>query len=116
MSVVVVNVRRERPAEMVYIGRTCSGLTGSILGNPHKVGWCPVCKTRHERGSTIELYREWLRAEYRKNGEVRRELERLADLAEQGSLVLGCWCKPAPCHGDVVKEAVEGILRQRGQG
>ena len=116
MGVVVVNVRRERPAGMVYIGRSCAGLASSVLGNPHKVGWCERCQCTHERGSTIPLYHEWLRAEYRKGGAVRRELERLADLAEQGNLVLGCWCKPAPCHGDVVREAVEGILRQRGQG
>ncbi len=115
MTVVVVNVRQERPAGMVYVGRECYGFKGSILGNPHKVGWCPVCRTRHERGSTINLYREWLRNEYCKNGAVRRELERLADLAEQGGLVLGCWCKPEPCHGDVVKEAIEAILRQREQ-
>ena len=108
MSVIVVNVRRERPAGMVYIGRTCSGLTGSVLGNPFKrqAGQAP--------GSTLDDYRAWLRAEYRKNGAVRQELERLADLATKGNLVLGCWCKPAPCHGDVVREAVEGILRQRG--
>ena len=110
MSVVVVNVRRERPAGMVYIGRTCAGLEGSVLGNPFKrrAGQTP--------GSTLDDYRAWLRDEWKRAGAVRRELERLADLAEQGNLVLGCWCKPDPCHGDVVKEAIEGILRQRGQG
>ena len=36
MSVVVVNVRREQPAGMVYIGRTCAGLEGSVLGNPFR--------------------------------------------------------------------------------
>ena len=110
MSVVVVNVRRGRPAGMVYVGRECYDFRGSVLGNPFKrqAGQAP--------GSTLDDYRTWLRDEYRKKGAVRRELERLADLAEQGNLVLGCWCKPAPCHGDVIREAVEGILRQRGQG
>ena len=109
MSVVVVNLRRERPAGMVYIGRTCSGLAGSVLGNPFKrrAGQAP--------GSTLNDYRAWLRDEWKRGGAVRQELERLADLAEQGNLVLGCWCKPDPCHGDVIKEAIEGILRQRGQ-
>ena len=110
MSVVVVNVRRERPVGMVYIGRRCAGLEGSVLGNPFRrqAGQTP--------GSTLNDYRAWLRDEWKRGGAVRQELERLADLAEQGNLVLGCWCKPDPCHGDVIKEAIEGILRQRGQG
>lgn len=110
MSVVVVNVRQERPAGMVYVARQCADFAGSVLGNPFKrqKGQAP--------GSTLDNYRAWLRTEYGKGGAVRQELERLADLAEQGNLVLGCWCKPAPCHGDVIKEAVEGILRQRERG
>ena len=110
MSIVAVNVRHEQPAGMVYVGRECYGFKGSVLANPFKR------RTGQTPGSTLDDYRTWLRAEYRKNGAVRRELERLADLAEQGSLVLGCWCKPNPCHIDIIKEAVEGILRQRGQG
>ena len=110
MSIVVVNVRRERPAGMVYIGRTCAGLEGSVLGNPFRrqEGQAP--------GSTLDNYRAWLRAEWKRGGAVRQDLERLADRAAAGNLVLGCWCKPDPCHGDVVKEAIEGILRQRGRG
>ncbi len=90
MSVVVVNVRRERPAGMVYIGRTCSGLAGSVLGNPFKrrAGQAP--------GSTLDDYRAWLRDEYRKNGAVRRELERLADLAEQGQPRAGLLVQTGP--------------------
>lgn len=113
MSIVVVNVRQERPANMVYVGRTCSELAGSVLGNPFKrqAGQAP--------GSTLNDYRDWLRKEWKRGGAVRQELERLADLAAatgDDDLALGCWCKPAPCHGDVIREAVEGILRQRGRG
>ena len=25
---------------------------------------------------------------------------------------LGCWCKPAACHGDVLRKAVEDVLQQ----
>jgi len=105
----VVNVRRERPAGMVYVGRTCAGFAGSVLGNPYKR------LPEGAPGSTLANYRQWLRKQYQAGGQVRQELERLADLAEAGDVVLGCWCKPAACHGDVIAEAVEGIIRQRQQ-
>ena len=105
----VVNVRRERPAGMVYVGRACAGFAGSVLGNPYKL------QTGDTRGATLTNYRQWLREQYKAGGAVRQELERLADMAEGGDMVLGCWCKPAPCHADVIVEAVEGIIRQRQQ-
>ena len=105
----VVNVRKERPAGMIYVGRACAGFAGSVLGNPYKR------KTGDAPGSTLANYRQWLREQYKAGGQVRQELERLADLAERGDVVLGCWCKPAACHADVVAEAVEGIMRQRQQ-
>ncbi len=110
MSIIAVNVRHEQPAGMVYVGRECYGFKGSVLANPFKR------RARQAPGSTLDDYRAWLRAEWKRGGAVRQELERLADLAAAGNLTLGCWCKPDPCHGDVVKEAIEGILRQRGQG
>ena len=87
MSIVVVNVRRERPAGMVYIGRTCAGLEGSVLGNPFRrqEGQAP--------GSTLDNYRAWLRDEYRKKGAVRRELERLWQISPL--LATSCWAAGA---------------------
>jgi hypothetical protein len=105
----VVNVRRERPAGMIYVGRACAGFAGSVLGNPYHR------RPEDARGSTLADYRQWLREQYRAGGSVRQELERLADMAERRDTVLGCWCKPAPCHADIVAEAVEGIIRQRQQ-
>jgi Domain of unknown function (DUF4326) len=74
----VVHCKRER--HHVYIGRP------SKWGNPFVVG-------KHgERGECIELYKRWL-----------RENETLfAALDELRGLVLGCWCAPRACHGDVL--------------
>jgi hypothetical protein len=111
--IAVVNVKQSRPDGMIYIGRTMPGFAGSVLGNPHGVGYCRLCRRQHTREEALEAYRAWLRAEWCKNGDVRAELERLADLSETQDLVLACWCKPLSCHGDVVKEAVEGIRKRR---
>jgi hypothetical protein len=42
----------------------------------------------------------------------RKEIERLAIIISRRSdLLLLCWCAPKACHGDVVKEFVERIVR-----
>ena len=83
-----------------YIGRP------SPLGNPFKVGPC----TRDE---AVEMYRQWLRHEWTlgEHSPARRELIRLAKLyKDRGHLKLMCYCAPQRCHGDIVAEAITGIL------
>lgn len=85
MSTRVVN-RRLYPFD-VYIGR------GSRWGNPfsHKEGTQAlfVVKTRAQ---AIERYEEW----------ILKQPELLAALSELKGKVLGCYCKPLACHGDVL--------------
>lgn len=82
METKVVNLKKE-PYD-VYIGR------GSIWGNPYKIG---VHGTREE---VIEMYRRHISG----NGEL------LSKLHELHGKVLGCYCKPKACHGDVLVELV----------
>jgi hypothetical protein len=44
------------------------------------------------RGECIELYKLW----------VLENEELMAALGELRGLVLGCWCAPRACHGDVL--------------
>lgn len=85
----VVNRRKERFD--VYIGRP------SKWGNPfsHKKGTAAkfVVVTRAE---AIRRYEEW----------IRRKPELMASLEELDGRVLGCWCKPAACHGDVLVKLI----------
>ena len=48
--------------------------------------------------------REWLLEEILKSyeGYVRKSPFLMSSLAELKDKVLGCWCSPAPCHGDVL--------------
>lgn len=68
----------------VYIGRP------SKWGNPFKVG---RDGTREE---VIEMYRDWIQGQD----------DLLNDLGELQGQVLGCWCSPKPCHGDVLLELI----------
>lgn len=82
----VVNRRHDRFD--VYIGRP------SIWGNPfsHR----PGTRARYRVASLAEAlaqYEVWLKLQ-------RPDL--LARLPELRGKVLGCWCKPGPCHGDIL--------------
>ena len=65
----------------VYIGR------GSPWGNPYRI---PADGNRQE---VIALYKQWLRQQ----PELLRRIAR--DLRGKR---LGCFCKPLPCHGDIL--------------
>lgn len=77
-------VHHRKEAYDVYIGRP------SKWGNPFEVG---IDGTRSE---CIAKYREW----------IKKQPELMASLPELSGKVLGCWCKPSACHGDVLVELV----------
>ncbi len=80
----VVN-KRKAPYD-VYIGR------GSKWGNPFVIG------PDGNREEVIRRYRVW----------IKNQPELLKDIHELKCKVLGCFCKPQACHGDVLIELVEG--------
>jgi hypothetical protein len=69
----------------IYIGR------GSIWGNPFKVG------IDGDRTKCIEMYAEW----------IMKEKHLMDKLLSLDGKVLGCYCKPLDCHGDVLVELVK---------
>jgi hypothetical protein len=71
----------------VYIGRP------SKWGNPFEIG------IDGDRATVIEKYREY----------ILNKPELLKCLPELKNKVLGCWCKPKPCHGDVLAELVNNM-------
>lgn len=75
----------------VYIGR------GSKWGNPFKIG------RDGSRKGVIALYRQWLPTNYKL----------MNDLMELDGKILGCFCKPKACHGDVLVEFIEAKKREK---
>lgn len=78
-------VRRSEPHD-VYVGR------GSKWGNPYRIG---VHGTREE---VIALYEKRLLA----------SPTLMSALGELRGKVLGCYCAPLPCHGDVLARLANG--------
>jgi hypothetical protein len=92
----------------VYIGRPGKGKPNSIFGNPIALNRvCPECDAIHTaKGSTLKCYEKYL---------VRRLTQepmfRAAVKALQGE-TLGCFCKPNPCHGDVLAKYAHKLNQQ----
>lgn len=104
-----VNMRRE--SYDVYIGRAGKGQDG-YFGNPFKLG----DGTREE---VLKKFRAYFLGRIDQDREFRR---RVLDLHGKR---LGCFCKPAACHGDVIAEWVDAqvvheseteVMLDRGDG
>lgn len=87
----------------VYIGRAGHGLDG-YYGNPVIPGErCPVCSAVHvEKGDTLPCF--WRYAEAR----MKDDPTFAARVRELRGKTLLCFCKPKPCHGDVLARFADG--------
>lgn len=76
----------------IYIGRSCNmggwSLSESKWHNPYSV-------KEYGRQEALNRYRKYI--EMNTNN-------LLDDLHELAGKRLGCWCKPKPCHGDILRE------------
>lgn len=82
----VVHCKREKYD--VYIGR------GSKWGNPF------IIKRHGNREEVISKYKAYIMS--------RPDL--IKSLPELKEKVLGCWCKPLACHGDILVQMIEDEL------
>lgn len=88
----VVHCKKEKYD--VYIGRP------SKWGNPYSHEQRTSAKFKvNTRDEAISAYRIWIT-----EGEGKHLL---SDLNELDGKILGCWCKPKSCHGDVLVELIE---------
>lgn len=91
----VINISGKRRTELekipgyVYIGRP------SIWGNPFKVG-----RATDSRAEVIQYYKNYL---YRTRPDLVEKAER-----ELKGKILGCFCKPKQCHGDILAAIANG--------
>lgn len=62
-------------------------------GNPFRIG------DGMTREKSLFMYRHWICS----------KAALLADLHEIRGKILGCWCKPEDCHGDILAELCDSI-------
>lgn len=87
MMKMVVHCKRSKYD--IYIGR------GSKWGNPFVIG------KDGNRKEVIEKYEQY----------IMKRPDLLNDLHELKGKVLGCWCAPLPCHGDVLVKLVDKFVK-----
>jgi hypothetical protein len=94
-------VHCQRAAYDVYIGRG----QGSIFGNPftHKQG-TQAQVVVGSRAEAIQAFRDWLAGAAYQDVEPERRQAILDAIPSLKGKVLGCWCAPLACHGDVLAE------------
>ena len=89
MSRMVVHFKRDR--HDVYIGR------GGPFGNPFKIN------EHGDRAAVIQKFEEYARKRIAEDPEFRIKVKALK------GKVLGCWCAPNACHGDVLVKLTEEL-------
>ena len=108
--ITVVNKKTHTPGDNdIYVGR------GSVLGNPFThLTWIQtkadfLCTTRYE---AIERYKEMINKKIKdKDKEFCSELNMIWALAKKGiDINLVCYCSPASCHADIIKNIIESKL------
>lgn len=76
----------------IYIGRP------SMWGNPFSSKKGTLAKYYvGSKSEAIHNYKEYLES----------SAELMNALVELKGKILGCWCKPKPCHGDVIVKLIE---------
>lgn len=114
MSVQNVKVKNLRPDHQnleewmkdtnnIYIGRAgvvfINGIRfpkeSSIFANPYKIG------KDGTRDEVITKYKNYIEDKIKNNNNFLKELLSLKNKN------LGCWCKPEPCHGDILIELIK---------
>lgn len=118
MAITVENVRQYRPMAnqvRVYIGRLTSirkvkhiaGIVDMhVLSNPFI-----MVNYQTDRPKVMASYKKYFHERVKKAGDFRNAIKQLYKWAKDGEDIhLVCFCAPEACHGDIIKEFIEGVL------
>lgn len=102
MSVYITN-RRDGPGTTIYCGR------GSALGNPYPM------KHEGQRDAVCDRYEIWFGSQVNGDAsmEFRAQLEGIVQLGKIGDVSLRCFCAPARCHCETIKDHVDMLLEAK---
>ena len=93
-------VNKYKETKYYYIGR------GSMLGNPFVMNNQSI----EERNRVCDEYKKYIEKKVfiEKDKNFIDELNKLKELSKINNLNLGCFCAPKRCHGDAIKELLDG--------
>lgn len=95
---------------LFYCGRRNGLRPESALHNPHNAqGICRTCRLVHGTGGkTLSYFEPEFRAKVKaREPAIMNELRTIWRRATRGEQVtLLCWCTPAPCHTNIIKQVL----------
>ncbi|WP_116045308.1 DUF4326 domain-containing protein [Amycolatopsis palatopharyngis] len=110
----LVNVRKSGPHRDLVPWLADSGLIVYIGHSGNRHSWPEsdfanpfVREGKTDRAAMVRHYREYL--------EGRPDLIERMRSGELSARALGCWCAPAPCHGDVLLEHIDDTTQNRAE-
>lgn len=108
--------RAPEGAVVVYVGRAIPrlGIAGSSLGNPFRVPRGHDVAT--DPDDVLGRYRRWLDERLTDPTSAQSvEIARLVEWCERSgdTLALECWCAPARCHAEVIRDVLLERLAAR---
>lgn len=113
-KIVVYNLHEEDHSQepnSYYIGRSKDG---NPLGNPfthNGVKTSLAKKSFKTREEAIEAYGRYFDAMYGRDEELTKAFDEIYEHYKNGEdIYLGCFCKPLPCHGEVLAERLQRKL------
>lgn len=103
----IVNLRKYKPSNGEIVVRI--DRSNPILGNPHYL------HRESDREMVCQLYDNMFNSRINNDIIFISELERIIKFIEDGNdIVLGCWCVPKRCHGDIILKHILSELERRG--
>lgn len=111
MAIIVYNRKNETHADSPNNFRIYRPF---VLGNPYS--WLPDRETKAiykvaNRDEALKAYDHYFDIMYRSNLKFKKAVDYIYERYKAGEDVyLECYCKPEPCHGDIIKEKLEKRL------
>ena len=112
INVIVVNIKKQELLKnnikdfqewnsnpnTLYIGRN---MTFYVEGT-YESKWCnPFCAKKYVLDQCLELYEKYV-----------KESSLYDELEELNNKIIGCWCKPNKCHGDILIKLLKKKLKK----
>jgi len=112
--IAIVGVRgidpSKTPEGFFYIGEAYAKWQESPLSNAF-----PIIHD-NQRPRNRQMYKAWLwEVMQDESSDQRKMLDAIAEQAREGTAILGCWDSNRPLHADIVKAAVEWLLKQEAE-
>lgn len=115
-TIKVINISRDNDYSCnegyFYVGRSKKSI--SPLGNPytHNGKRTNIAKlTLRTAAEAIEAYEKYFDYMYGKDETFTRAFDEIYEFYKSGKDVyLGCFCKPNPCHGDIIAKKLQQKL------